>query len=104
MEWSVELRFPSYHHHHRQGKFRITASNTVSAYTTVSTPSHIHDRTQLTAALAGNALKKHGTNPLQYPLTPPSLHTARAASRHLPNFLPSPSSSVMYLFLTTSEG
>lgn len=42
-------------------------------------------------ALAGNALKKHGTKPLQYPLAPSLLHISFAASFHLRNFCsPSP--------------
>lgn len=55
-------------------------------------------------ALAGNALKKHGTNPLQYPLHPFSLHTVLAASLHRGNRLPSPSGSVIMRCLTTSLG
>ena len=55
-------------------------------------------------ALAGNALKKHGTKPLQYPLHPLSLHTVFAASLHLGNLRSEPNGSVMIRCLTTSEG
>jgi len=55
-------------------------------------------------AFAGNARRKQGTKPLQYPLHPFSVHTAFAASLHLGNFLPLPSGSVMIRCLTTSDG
>ena len=55
-------------------------------------------------AFAGNALKKHGTNPLQYPLHPCSLYTALAASLHRGNLRPGPSGSVMMRCLMTSLG
>lgn len=74
------------------GKVRITPSNATKAI-----------------AFAGNALRKHGTNPRQYPLHPRSLHTARAASFQLWNCLcPSlrapPIGSVIRRCFTTSEG
>lgn len=74
-------------------------------------------------ALAGNALKKHGTNPLQirqsaphepfrnttayrqYPFHPFSRYTALAASLHRLNTLsPGSNGSVMILCFTTSLG
>src|SRR5204862_923615 len=60
-------------------------------------------------AFAGNALRKHGRNPRQYPLHPLSLPTATAASFHRRNRLsPSPSAppkgSVMIRCFTTSDG
>lgn len=60
-------------------------------------------------AFAGNARKKHGKNPLQYPFQPPSRPTAIAASFHRrnrrsPSPWAPPRGSVMSLFLTTSEG
>jgi hypothetical protein len=66
----------------------------------LTTPSNATNAT----AFAGNALKKHGKNPLQYPLHPFSLYTALAASRHLAYFLPEPRSSVIIRCLTTSDG
>ena len=68
-------------------------------------------------AFAGNARKKHGTKPLQYPLAPSLRQIATAASRHRGNirgasptplpptlFRLGPSPSVMMRCLTTSEG
>jgi hypothetical protein len=66
------------------------------------TPSNATNAT----ALAGNARKKHGTKPLQYPFHPLSRYTAFAASDHFLYFLSGsfPSPSVIIFCLTTSEG
>lgn len=55
-------------------------------------------------AFAGKALKKHGPNPLQYPLHPCSLYTPLAASLQVRNLLSGPSESVMMRCFTTSLG
>lgn len=74
------------------GSHRITPSNATKAI-----------------AFAGNALKKQGTKPLQYPPHPRSRYTATAASFHHRNCrCPSPSAppmgSVIRRFFTTSDG
>jgi hypothetical protein len=55
-------------------------------------------------AFAGNALKKQGTKPLQYPFHPASRYTALAASLQRGKRRPAPSGSVMTLCFTTSLG
>ncbi len=60
-------------------------------------------------AFAGNALKKQGTKPLQYPFHPFSAYTALAAVFQFgnllsPSFSPLPRGSVMILCFTTSLG
>lgn len=74
------------------GSHRITPSNATNAM-----------------AFAGNALRKQGTNPRQYPLHPRSRPTATAASFQDRNFLsPSPKTppmgSVMSRCFTKSDG
>lgn len=80
------------HSHFHSGNALITPSNVINAI-----------------ALAGNARKKHGTNPLQYPRTPSLFQIDLAASFHRRNFLspspsPFPNGSVMMRCLTTSDG
>ena len=60
--------------------------------------------TNSAVAFAGNALRKHGKNPRQYPLHPASLYTALAASLHLGYLRSAPNPSVMMRCLTTSDG